>query len=657
MSQEKSKYYYITTPIYYVNGLPHVGSAYTTALADSLMRFHKFLGKETFFLTGTDEHGDKLKQAADAAGKTPIEYVNEISEIYRNTWKEFGFEFSRFIRTTDSVHKKVVHQILEKLHKQGDIYFGEYGGNYCYGCERFLTDKELVNGECPDHQKPTTYIKEQNYFFKMSKYQDQLLAHIEKNPDFIRPERYRNEVISMLKSPLDDLCISRPKSRLTWGIELPFDSNYVTYVWFDALINYLTGIDYPDGQNFEKYWQNCDHLIAKDILKPHGVFWPTMLLASGLPLYQHLNVHGYWVTPQGKMSKSLGNVLDPKAIRAIRDTYGMDVFRYFVFREMAFGLDGTFNYDALETRYNADLANNLGNLVSRSIAMVEKYRGGIVPSCGTLDEISLALKNQALETIGETVSFMENVEIHRALEKIWSLVNAANVYIDRTKPWALAKEEKTNAEASDKLNAVLYCQLEVIRVVANLIGAFMPETSVRILKTLGYNESDAKAQFKVDSTKAWGTIKPGQKLEQAPALFPRIDNTVKPGKTMEAPIAAPNTEIQRAEENIITYDDFAKVDLRVAQILEAQKVEKSDKLIKLQIDLGAVGQRQIVAGIGKRYTAEELVGRKIIVVTNLKPAKLMGQESRGMLLAASDDDGGLELLSVDPIMPAGSQVR
>ncbi|MCC6933236.1 MAG: methionine--tRNA ligase [Deltaproteobacteria bacterium] len=654
MSSKENKSYYVTTPIYYVNGLPHVGNTYTTTVADTLARFHKFCGYDSFFLTGTDEHGDKIQQAAEAAGKPVMDFVTEIANTFKDTWVEFGFEFSRFIRTTDKEHKATVNHILNKIHDKGDIYFGEYGGNYCFGCERFLTDKELVDGKCPDHQKPTTFIKEKNYFFRMSKYQAQLLEHIEKNPDFIRPERYRNEIIAMLKGPLEDLCISRPKSRLQWGIELPFDKDYVTYVWFDALINYLSGIGYPDENNFKKYWSSCEHLIAKDILKPHGVFWSTMLMAAEIPLYKHLNVHGYWVTPTGKMSKSLGNVIDPKAIRAIKTQYGMDVFRYFVLREMVYGLDGTFNYDTLETRYNADLANNLGNLVSRSLAMVEKYRSALTPKAVKYSEQDVALKDSALATLAAVKTDVHNMELHRALEKIWQLIDAANVYIDRTKPWTLAKEEKTNADKTEELNTVLYCQLEVIRFVASLISPFMPESARKILLALGYNEAQLADLLKAEQLASWGMLPTGQKTTKQESLFPRID--VASADTKQAKEGSKMEEV-KTQADVIANDEFAKVDLRIAQILAAEKVEKSEKLIKLQVTLGELGERQIVAGIGKRYQAEELVGRKIVVVANLKPAKLMGLESQGMLLAADDGQGLLELVGIDPLMPAGSKVR
>ena len=651
--------YYVTTPIYYANGHPHLGNTYTTTLADSLNRFYKYCGYETFFLTGTDEHGDKVQQAAEAAGKTPQQFTDEVSDLFKRTWGELDLKYDRFIRTTEESHKQVVTGLLQQIYNQGDIYFGEYGGNYCVGCERFLTDKELVDGKCPDHQTVPQYVEEKNYFFKMEKYRERLIEHITTiAPDFIRPERYKNEVLAMLREPLEDLCISRPKTRLTWGIELPFDKNYVTYVWFDALINYLSGIDFPKGENFEKFWPVCEHFTAKDIIKPHGVFWPTMLMAAGLPLFKHLNVHGYWVTPTGKMSKSLGNVVDPLEVKK---RFGMDVFRYFIFREMTFGLDGTFNFDSLETRYNADLANNLGNLVSRSLAMVHKYRNGVVPTPDGESELDTELRTATVSLPNEVISHIQKLEISRALEKIWLVVDAANVYIDRTKPWALAKNEASSAADKARLDTALYYQLECIRVLASLISPFMPDTSSRILKFLGFAPAELLKQQQLNSVTTWAGLPSKQLVEQGETLFPRIEieksNSAKPQDKKKVNAQLP-AEATPASDGLISYDEFSKVELRVGQIMAAEQIVKSEKLIKLQVDVGdSTGPRQIIAGIAKFYKAEELVGRKVAVVTNLKPAKLMGNESFGMVLAASDDSGNLELVSVGAALAPGSKIK
>ncbi len=649
-------YYYVTTPIYYANGRPHLGNTYTTTLADSLVRYHRFRGFETFFLTGTDEHGDKVQQAADLAGKSAYDYTTEVSELFKRTWADLGLEYSRFIRTTDADHKQVVRAILQRIYDKGDIYFGEYGGNYCVGCERFLTEKELIDGKCPDHQTPPTFVKEKNYFFKMAKYQERLIDHITNvSPNFIRPERYKNEVLAMLREPLEDLCISRPKSRLTWGIELPFDPDYVTYVWFDALINYLSGVGYPDQESFKRFWPVSEHLIAKDIVKPHGVFWPTMLMSAEIPLYKHLTVHGYWVTPTGKMSKSLGNVVNPLDIK---QRFGMDAFRYFVLREMTFGLDGTFNQDAFETRYNADLANNLGNLVSRSIAMVERYRQSVVPTPDAGGELERDLRKNAVGCALDVRQFISTREIQRALERIWQLIDAANVYIDRTKPWALAKAKDEVSQRA--LDCTLYHQLETIRIIASLLTAFLPDASRRILLQLGFAEDQIAVEQTEEKATTWERLAAGTAIMSGPALFPRHEE-----KSIKMTTEAKTDDSQKeqaknesAPDGLITYDDFARVQLRVGQILAAEKVEKSEKLVKLQVDLGEdSGPRQIVAGIAKHFAPESLVGRKIAVVANLKPAKLMGQESRGMLLAASDDKGNLELLTVGPALAPGSIIK
>ncbi|MCC6220277.1 MAG: methionine--tRNA ligase [Deltaproteobacteria bacterium] len=655
-SQER---YYVTTPIYYANGHPHLGNTYSTTLADSLTRFNRFLGKEAFFLTGTDEHGDKVYQAALAANKTPLDFTNEVSDLFKSTWKELGLEYSRFIRTTEPEHKRVVQMILSRIYEKGDIYFGDYGGLYCVGCERFLTDKELVDGKCPDHQVEPKYVSEKNYFFRMSKYQESLIEHITKvAPDFIRPTRYMNEVLALLREPLEDLCISRPKSRLTWGIELPFDSNYVTYVWFDALINYLSGVDYPDGDNFRKFWPVSEHITAKDIVKPHGVFWPTMLMAADIPLYRHLNVHGYWVTPTGKMSKSLGNVVDPLAIK---ERHGMDVFRYYVFREMVFGLDGTFSMPSLETRYNADLANNLGNLVSRSLAMVHRYRKGEVPESKLEDPMDLELKDHALACIGRVKEAVQAMEIHRALEHIWVLIDAVNVYIDRTKPWILAKGQG-DVSSKIRLDNVLYVQLETIRVIAGLLTAFMPDTSVKILNLLGFRGEEIKAEQDWRAVSEWGRLRSKTFVNEAEILFPRLEDEAKVKSHSKEEFKLEQSTVNTAASpsetsNFVSYDDFSKVSLRVGQILEAERVIKSDKLLKLSVDLGELsGPRQVIAGIGKSYQAEELIGRKVAVVANLNPRKIMGLESYGMLLATSDAMGKLHLLEIDEAVSPGSSI-
>jgi methionyl-tRNA synthetase len=511
--------FYITTPIYYVNAEPHIGHAYTTVVADALARCHRLLGEEVRFQTGTDEHGDKVLDAAAAQGLPVKTFVDQISARFRRSWDDLNVSYDNYIRTTDPAHVRVVQEILTRVHASGDIYFGEYGGLYCFGCECFYLERDLVDGLCPDHKTAPTFLQEKNYFFRMSKYQDWLLDYIQTNPDWIRPERFKNEMLAFLKEPLEDLCISRPKSRMDWGISLPFDDRYVTYVWFDALINYLSGLDYPAGAPYEKFWP-AEHLIAKDILKPHAIYWPTMLRAMGVEPFRRLNVHGYWQMDAGKMSKSLGNVVEPQAL-AVK--YGVDQLRYFFLREMVFGLDAHFSEAALAGRINADLANDLGNLFARSLGMAFKYRQGVVPSPGPGDpadqEIAAAVQDMARDFL----RLFPGLEFGRALSHLWDFIGRLNRYIVAAAPWELAKQP--DAAAAAKLDTVLYNLLEGLRWIAALLQPVMPASALKMSEQLGLGP--ALWDQPLPQALKWGGLAPGTQLAKGPALFPRIETEAK----------------------------------------------------------------------------------------------------------------------------------
>lgn len=651
--------FYVTTPIYYVNAEPHIGHAYTTIVADVFNRFHKLMGYRTFFLTGTDEHGDKIVQAAREAGVDPKEYVDRISAMFRQTWPKLDISNDRFIRTTDPEHVKIVQQVLSKVHDAGEIYFSSYKGLYCVGCERFYTERELVDGKCPDHDKPLIEREEANYFFRMSKYQDWLIDYLNKNPDCIRPERYRNEVLSFLKEPLEDLCISRPVDRLSWGIPLPFDNRYVTYVWFDALINYISAPGYPDGDLYREFWPSVQHLVAKDILKPHGIYWPTMLKAAGIPMYRHLNVHGYWQSDEGKMSKSHGTVVRPLDMVPV---YGLDAFRYFLLREMVFGLDSNFSEEALVQRINADLANDLGNLFSRTLAMNARYFEEKVPPFGSAHEEAdrelLESTRNAVERLREEIPVLG---FHKALIAIWECIGAANRYIDYVAPWTLAKEENLKP----RLQTVMRTLLEVNKTVAVLISPFMPSTSEKMLDRLGIGKKPLDLTLDEDSR--WGTLEEGKPVSKGEALFPRIDTkgekkaekpekakpkTSKPEKQeKKKPAEAIKSAEPGALQDLIDIEIFRKIDLRIGQIRHAEKVAQSEKLVKLIVDIGE--ERQVVAGIAKSHSPEDLIGKQIVLVANLKPAKLMGIESHGMILAVRDGNDLKLLVPEKEVAPGG----
>lgn len=634
-----TKRFYITTPIYYVNAEPHIGHAYTTIVADVMNRFYQLMGYETYFLTGTDEHGDKIVQAAQKAGTEPKAYVDRISGLFRETWPKLNIRHDHFIRTTDPEHVRIVQEILKKVYDSGDIYFDQYKGLYCVGCERFYTERELVDGKCPDHDTEPVEREESNYFFRMGKYQDWLIHYIEANPEFIRPERYRNEVLAFLREPLEDLCISRPKERLDWGITLPFDDRYVTYVWFDALINYISALDYPQGALFQRFWPVAQHVIAKDILKPHGIYWPTMIRAMGLEPCRHLNVHGYWKIDEGKMSKSRGTVVRPLDLVP---RYGLDAFRYFLLREMVFGLDANFSEEALVQRLNADLANDLGNLFSRTLAMTDKYFGGKVPPFGEEDPLDRNLIRQTEESVRHYEEEIPKFGFHKALIAVWECLSVANKYIDEVAPWTLAKDPARK----ERLQNVMRCLLEVNKTVAVLIAPFMPETAEKMLERLGISKKAIDLRLEEDGR--WGTLVEGTSVSKGDALFPRVETKAK----QEPQEKKPSTPAKPKEEpEPISFETFQKVDLRVGVIKQAEKVPKSKKLLRLMVDVGE--ERQIVAGIAQTHDPEKLVGKQVVVVANLQPAKLMGVESHGMVLAVRDGENLRLLTPEEPVTPGG----
>ena len=632
--------FYVTTPIYYVNDKPHIGHAYTTVLADVLARYHRSLGDATYFLTGTDEHGQKVEKAAAKRNMDNLAHCDETVVRFQELWKRLGITNDRFIRTTQDFHKKVVSDILQKLYDEGEIYKAEYTGWYCVGDERFFTEKDLVDGKCPECGREVQPIKESNYFFRMSKYQDWLIDYIQTHPDFILPAFRANETLGFLRKPLNDLCISRPKSRLAWGIELPFDKDYVCYVWFDALINYISGVGYQqDDAMFEKWWPASCQLIGKDILTTHSVYWPTMLKAMGLPMPKTIFAHGWWLTGNTKMSKSLGNVVNPMDMV---DKCGVDAFRYFLLSEMSLGNDANFSEEAFVARYNSDLANDLGNLLSRVVKMTLRSCGGVVPAPGELAPEDIELNTEVANAVAAMEQSLKAMKIDQGIDAVMNAVRAGNRYLEKTAPWTLAKKGET-----ERLNTVLYTAADALRQVAVLLAPVMPEKMAELRQVLGYTGDEAKA-CRIADLKCAADLA-GRKMTDCAGLFPRIQ------VEEEAKAAAPAPKAEKAKEvppvELIGIEDFAKVQLKTAKVLKAEKAENSDKLLKLQLEVGAE-TRQIVSGIAEYYTPEAITGKTIILVANLKTAVIRGIESNGMLLAAKKGKK-LHLVTLDGEMPSG----
>ena len=608
--------FYLTTPIYYVNDKPHIGHAYTTILADVLTRFHRKTGEDVFFLTGLDEHGQKVQQAAENRGVDPIDHCDEMAPRFLELWKKLHIQNDDFIRTTEKRHVAVVQKILQDVFDSGDIYEDEYEGLYSISEERFITEKEAESGDFRDIKK----IKEKNYFFKMSQYQQPLIDHINKNPKFIQPEHRKNEVLGFLKKPLGDLCISRPKSRLNWGIELPFDSNYVTYVWFDALINYITAVGYNvDEDSFNKYWPANYHLIGKDILTTHSVYWPTMLMSAKLPLPLGIFAHGWWLSGESKMSKSLGNVVDPLGLI---EEYGVDPVRYYLMREMVLGQDASFTMESFIKRYNSDLANDFGNLLSRVSNLLKKFFDGKIPMDEDDSPEGMIIKENGIKVVSDVWNHIESMQVNEAIETTLQYIRSVNKYMETMAPWKLAKSDK------DAAGKVLFTAAEALRISAVLLAPVMPNRTQIVLET--FNAAGSRLE--------WGGLTPGKSLKKHDVLFPRID-VKKPEKPSQS--NGKKTE----PNNVITFDEFQNVELKTAKVLEAEKVEGADKLLKLQIEVGDE-KRQIISGIAQHYSTENLIGKMIIVVTNLKPATIFGLESYGMLLAAKKGKD-LTLITID----------